>query len=135
MLAEAIAREQAAEPDAARRFGAVGRAYAGFALEHPERFRAMFRHAVQDRTDAVLLAAEARVEAFHQSAMVAALSAATAKRRAHELALASAIAHGLATLLLDGPLAEEVPAADRERFVRDVTRLAGPAFGLGQQQS
>ena len=130
MLADAIARGQAREADAARRFGAVGRAYVAFALANPERFRAMFRHAVQDRADPALRAAEERVAALQRDAMAAALPPAAPEHRAREAALAWAVAHGLATLLVDGPLAGEVAATDREDFIRDVTRLAGPAFGL-----
>jgi AcrR family transcriptional regulator len=130
-LADAIAQAVAAEPDAARRFGAVGRAYVAFAIAHPERFRAMFRHAVQDRADPALRAAEARVAALQHEAMDAALPPAAPERRAQQATLAWSLAHGLAALLVDGPLAEDVPAGDRDRLVRDVMRLSGPAFGLG----
>jgi AcrR family transcriptional regulator len=131
LLAEAILREQASEPPGPARFGAVGRAYVAFALAHPQRFRAMFRHALLDRADPALRAAEARVAAMQHAAMEAGLTPAPPERRAQQAALAWSIAHGLATLLIDGPLAEDVAAGSRETFVRDVTRLAGPAFGLG----
>jgi AcrR family transcriptional regulator len=130
-LGAAIAAAQAAAPpDPAARFGAVGRGYVAFALAEPNRFRVMFRHGLLDRGDAALLAAEARVESMLDAALASVLPPdATAADRRRKAALAWALAHGLAGLLLDGPLAEGQDAAARDALVRDVIAAAGPVFG------
>jgi AcrR family transcriptional regulator len=132
MLAEAILRAQAAAPPhPAARFGAVGLGYCTFALAHPNRFRVMFRHGPLDRADAALRTAEARVAALLDEGMAPLVATDPPAVQTRKGALAWALAHGVSALMVDGPLAETVPEAEREAFVRGVIRLAGPVFGVG----
>lgn len=108
-LSEAL--EGAAGPDPIAALTEGGRAYVRFAIEHPAHFRVMFRpelvrledhpsaHEVADRAYAGLEALVARaVDA----------GALPAERAPGVVTLSWSFVHGLASLLLDGPLAEKV---------------------------
>ncbi len=96
----------AAGSDATRRLLAVGRAYIGFALDHPAHFRLMFRCDRHDPRDPALQQAGAAAA----QALAWALSAALQERGVAENAmqerclLAWSAVHGLATLTLDADL-------------------------------
>lgn len=107
------------------------RAYVGFALAHPGHFRVMFRsdicgirthQATQTEADGAFLAL------LDLSARVGADAA-----PGDALALAVAIwsqAHGLATLLVDGPLADKLPPETAINDMVDaVARIVAPRFG------
>jgi AcrR family transcriptional regulator len=115
--------------EAARRAGATesaleraGRAYVRFALEQPVYFRLMFRPELSGVQRAPAADGQsARAFSVLQSLVDQRLDPRV--RHARREALVSmnwALVHGLATLLLDGPLAH---VEDRERHVDQVLRL------------
>lgn len=113
------------EGTGADKLAAAGRAYVEFACDHPAHFRVMFRQdfvavdqhaAAQASADSCfaqlpLLIQEAVEEGLPPYPNVQAL-----------VVMGWSVAHGLACLLLDGPLAKKLPDADRarERTVHDV---------------
>lgn len=125
MLADRLEAARDAGP-AERALERAGRAYVHFALEEPVFFRLMFRPELSGahgppsgegaRAFAVLQSlVDARVEPRARQA-----------RRDALVSMHWALVHGLATLLLDGPLAH---VADRERHVEQVLRLFTEATG------
>ena len=105
-------------------------AYVGFALDHPGHFRVMFRsdlcemedapelHKVADATFDVLLD-QVRAELGPKASIKDIRARTTAKW---------ALAHGLATLMIEGPLEIKVgPVTNRRAFIRSVARHSGPA--------
>jgi AcrR family transcriptional regulator len=106
----------AAERDPASRLTALGKAYVGFAIDNPAHFKLMFR--------SELVRAERHAEAKACAESVYAVLVATAGDVAEEkygrpdptLVLAAwSLAHGLATLMLEGKLDREF-ATGRERM-------------------
>jgi len=123
----------AAAPDLRRALVQAGSAYVGHAIEHPGLFRIMFRREVCD--PARFPAAMAASERSHGQLLrlVALLHGG-----AQDLSLTStywSLVHGLAGLLLDGPLAEQLPtlAAKRAHMRATLAQFAdlvlGPANG------
>ncbi|MEI7447969.1 MAG: TetR/AcrR family transcriptional regulator, partial [Burkholderiales bacterium] len=110
MLAERLARanDGAANHDARRVLIDAGRAYVGFALEQPGRFRIMFRPELCDpsRYPAAAQAGDrAHAELMRMVTLV---------HGAPDEALATlhwSQVHGLASLLLDGGMADKLPSA------------------------
>jgi AcrR family transcriptional regulator len=125
LLAERLEVASRAGP-AAQRLVQTGRAYVTFALDEPVYFRLMFRPELTDlKRFPAVEAAGARAFGVLQR-----LVDETAGRRAGQAkkdALVSmhwALAHGLATLLLDGPLGAQLATGpERARHVDDVLRL------------
>ena len=109
-----------------QRLERVGNAYVAFALDEPVFFRLMFRPELTDiaRFPA---AGEAGARAFAVLQRLVDEEAGSRVRPPTKEAMVSmhwALVHGLATLLLDGPLGEHFPdAASRERHVAKVLRL------------
>ena len=110
---------------------ASGNAYVEFALRHPGVFRVMFRPDVCDpeRFPEVVQAAE---RARHELARLAKAVMGDSAQVEAEVLIWSGV-HGLASLLLDGPLAGEFSSIeDRIDFARGVVGLAGvPEVGRG----
>lgn len=103
----------------------AGHAYVHFALTHPAHFRVMFRadFVDMDRFPEAVRVADASFESL--PTLVGALRHAGLEPEpsldAH-VALHWSVCHGLACLLLDGPLAKKVPryGEGREAVIRDV---------------
>jgi AcrR family transcriptional regulator len=113
------------EASGAEKLAAAGRAYVEFACEHPAHFRVMFR---QDFVDVERHAsAQASAETCFARLPELVASAIAEGLPPHPnpqslVIMGWAIAHGLACLLLDGPLAKKLPeaAGARDQTVRDV---------------
>jgi AcrR family transcriptional regulator len=110
MLADRLARAN----DGAARLGArralldCGRAYVGFAMEQPGRFRIMFRPELCDPTR-FPAAAQASERAYGELTRMVALA-----HGAPDATLATlhwSMVHGLASLMVDGGLADRMPGA------------------------
>ena len=110
---------------------ASGNVYGEFALRHPGVFRVMFRPDVCDpeRFPEVVEAGE---RARHELARLAKAVMGDGAQLEAEVLIWSGV-HGLASLLLDGPLAGEFSSIeDRIDFARGVVGLAGvPEVGRG----
>ncbi len=132
-LARRLARANDAVGSAGRHQGLLqsGMAYVGYALEHPGVFRTMFRRELCDATrfPAVMAASE---RAYAELLRLVALL----HNGAQGAALVStywSVVHGLAGLMTDGPLAEQLPtlAARRAHMRATLTqfadRMVGPA--------
>ena len=103
-LRDYLSRSPPRQPDYERRIERMGGSYVEFALDHPEQFRLMFRSHVVDLENHVP-ARGAADSAF--GVLVAAVTAGHPERQEHELDAIIAcwsLAHGLATLLLDGKI-------------------------------
>lgn len=102
-------------------------AYVGFALDHRGHFRVMFRPDLCPHDDADVdwpgnQAFDTLVD-FVRTSLGS--DASIEEIRARAAALWS-LAHGLATLLIDGPLEQKLgPVAERQAFIRAVARQSG----------
>ncbi|MFD2263593.1 TetR/AcrR family transcriptional regulator [Lacibacterium aquatile] len=107
-------------PDAADRLTALGEAYVEQAVTDPGAFRIMFRPALLHTEDPRLKQAADRARQVLQGGIEAIPSTkgGDAKTQQIRAILAWSTVHGLASLLLDGPLAREVGAPAKE--------IAGP---------
>lgn len=116
------ARAEGTGPD---KLAATGRAYVEFACDHPAHFRVMFRQ------DFVAIDKHASAEASADSCFaqlpVMIMEAIQEGLPPHPnpqalLVMGWSVAHGLACLLLDGPLLKKIPeaAGAREQTVHDV---------------
>ena len=106
---------------------ASGNAYVEFALRHPGVFRVMFRPDVCD-PERFPEVAEAGERARHELARLAKAVMGDGAQLEAEVLIWSGV-HGLASLLLDGPLAGEFSSIeDRIDFARGVVGLAGIPF-------
>ena len=127
----AVAHEGLGSADLHAVLVASGNAYVEFALRHPGVFRVMFRPDVCDpeRFPEVVQASE---RARHELARLAKAMMGDGAQVEAEVLIWSGV-HGLASLLLDGPLAGEFSSIeDRIDFARGVVGLAGvPEVGRG----
>lgn len=127
----AVAHEGLGDADLHAVLVASGNAYVEFALCHPGVFRVMFRPDVCDpeRFPEVVQAVE---RARHELARLAKAVMGDGSQVEAEVLIWSGV-HGLASLLLDGPLAGEFSSTeDRIDFARGVVGLAGvPEVGRG----
>ncbi len=106
---------------------AMGEAYVGFALAHPERFRLMFGGSVSHEDHPQLLQAALQ---SHQSLVAAFRSRSDLPDPEAAAAAAWSLVHGLALLLLGGHFVRTRGDATAEAFVRRVlgaVRFAGSA--------
>ena len=110
---------------------ASGNVYVEFALRHPGVFRVMFRPDVCD-PERFPEGVEAGERARHELARLAKAVMGDGAQLEAEVLIWSGV-HGLASLLLDGPLAGEFSSIeDRIDFARGVVGLAGvPEVGRG----
>jgi len=127
----AVAHEGLGDVDLHAVLVASGNVYVEFALRHPGVFRVMFRPDVCDpeRFPEVVEAGE---RARHELARLAKAVMGDGAQLEAEVLIWSGV-HGLASLLLDGPLAGEFSSIeDRIDFARGVVGLAGvPEVGGG----
>lgn len=106
------------------RLSAVGEAYLEFACTHPELFRIMFRPELVNLDNCPGAQAEgdrvfSKVRQFIHDAVEAGLPALPSEDAL--VALYWSVGHGLACLILDGPLARKMPDTARDAQIRDVT--------------
>jgi AcrR family transcriptional regulator len=124
-LAERMEDAAKAGP-ASHRLDRVGKAYVAFALEEPVYFRLMFRPELTDlKRFPSAGAAGARALAVLQHLVAERLGPRVGQaKKGAMVSLHWSLVHGLATLLLDGPLGAEFPdAAAREHHIEQVLRL------------
>lgn len=123
-LDRALAEADATHPDPVARIRAQGIAYVLFAVDHPAPFRLAFRPEMGSPFAALADDPEALPDAAgfrHLVRAVSELVADPAERTALAVA-AWSLVHGLASLLVDGPLAALASDRDRvEALARDVT--------------
>jgi AcrR family transcriptional regulator len=130
MLEERIAKARASAKDARQAFERAGRAYVQFALDHPAHFRLMFRPELVDMPRHPEAMDCGALAFAHVPAMVRALvdegMSADPSEQAM-VALSWSAVHGLACLLLDGPMRAMLPsfASSPEDGVRDAMRAMG----------
>jgi len=114
-------------------------AYVVFALDHPAHFRVMFRPDVVDMTRFPEAKCSSVLALSHLRGLVHELRGTSAAAATPEddvwTSLLWSTAHGLACLLLDGPLTMMVPCIDRTAHIREVlhalTALVVPPSGSG----
>ncbi len=121
------ARDKAGTEDLRAVAEASGNAYVEFALTNPGVFRVMFRRDMCDpaRFPEVLAAGERARDELRRFAQIIAGERATPEQ---ETALWAGV-HGLAVLLLDGLMADELPTLeDRLAYARRVNQLSAGAL-------
>ncbi len=127
LRARMAAAGDASKP-AADRLALCGTAYVAFALARPGHFRVMFRPELValELFPETARAADAAFELLEQVVAAAVREGLVAPADAEAAtSYAWSLGHGLASLLLDGPLAQKVPgAARREAHVADVMALS-----------
>ena len=112
----------------AERVAHAGMAYVAFACAHPAHFRIMFRPELVNLhlCPGALAAGEATFRSLRtvvHDCMVAGLGPAESEETF--IALAWSVLHGLACLILDGPLAVKLPTAERDGHARGVMQAMG----------
>jgi AcrR family transcriptional regulator len=123
MLGNAMARAREGEKPAWRAIEDCGRAYVEFACTNPAHFRVMFRPELVDIENCPSAKAEGDraftviVEVMHE-AVRQGLPAVPSEEAL--VTMAWSLAHGLACLILDGPLAMKLPNAAREAHIEGV---------------
>lgn len=125
LLRERFRKAVGADGTGADKLAAAGRAYVEFACDHPAHFRVMFRQdfvTMENHADAQASAEScfALLPLMIQEAIEDGLPAHPNPQAL--VVMAWSVAHGLACLLLDGPLANKLPdaAGAREQTVQDV---------------
>jgi AcrR family transcriptional regulator len=135
-LADRMRAELAASPadpdprrEAVRRLEAIGMGYIGFALDEPGLFRTAFCRADKGFEEAAASMANSPAFQLLGEALdaLAETGLLPAERRPHAELFAWSSTHGLAMLLLDGPLSE-LPGPDRELVI--ARTLQGVLDGL-----
>lgn len=109
-----------------QRLAEAGRTYVAFALEEPVYFTLMFRPELVDlsRFPAAAAAGSRALEVFKTLVGERVGPRASPARREAMLSMHWAVVHGLAALLLDGPLGATYPErAQREKHVQQVLEL------------
>ena len=101
-------------------FHAVGLAYIGFALDKPALFRAMWREETIYAQDPAYVAATRRLAGCVQGGFARTLSDEDPETFSPQEMLAWSSVHGLASLLIDGPLAK---GKDREVLMSAATQM------------
>ncbi len=126
LLAESLEQAASGPGDISQRLERTGRAYVTFALDQPVYFRLMFRPELTDLKRYPDVDAQA-AQAFGVLQRLVSEQAGRRASPARRHALTSlhwSLAHGLATLLLDGNLGDQLGSrAARERHVDEVLRL------------
>jgi AcrR family transcriptional regulator len=126
LLADRLEQASACPGTVAQKLEKVGRAYITFALDQPVYFRLMFRPELTDLKRYPDVDAKA-AQAFGVLQKLVSELAGRRASPARKHALTSmhwSVAHGLATLLLDGNLGDQLGSrVARERHVDDVLRL------------
>ena len=131
LLAAAIedaVRRAGPDASAAQRFGAAGRAYAGFALAHPAHFAVMWQRDLLHRDDPALVAAGDATFALLLGGVREVQAEGGAPGADPEIVayLAWSTVHGLAALWLGGPLQQTGRPFDQ--LAGQVATLLGRAF-------
>jgi AcrR family transcriptional regulator len=131
LLAAAIedsVRRTGPDASAAQRFGAAGRAYAGFALAHPAHFAVMWQRDLLHRDDPALVAAGDATFALLLGGVREVQAEGGAPGADPEIVayLAWSTVHGLAALWLGGPLQQTGRPFDQ--LAGQVATLLGRAF-------
>lgn len=126
ILAQRLENAVDADEPPAERLATLGRVYVEFACDHPALFRVMFRPDFVD-ADRFPTMRDCGARAFDTLpvAVQACIDAGLPPEPSVQslMVLGWSIAHGLACLLLDGPLGLKLPDAvkDRDVLIRDVT--------------
>jgi AcrR family transcriptional regulator len=125
LLRERFVNAVSIEGNGADKLAAAGRAYVEFACDHPAHFRVMFRQdfvAMEKHADA-----QASADSCFAQLPLMIMEAIEEGLPPHPnpqalVVMGWSMAHGLACLLLDGPLAKKIPeaAGAREQTVSDV---------------
>jgi AcrR family transcriptional regulator len=129
LLSERIANAQAPgemrRDNVVKRIAALGEAYVEFACSHPAHFRIMFRPELVN-LDNCPEALDAGTECYgsFQRIVHAAVEAGlpALPSEAALMAFLWSVGHGLACLILDGPLAAKMPDTAREQQIRGVVQ-------------
>jgi AcrR family transcriptional regulator len=121
-------RRAGPDASAAQRFGAAGRAYAGFALAHPAHFAVMWQRDLLHRDDPALVAAGDATFALLLGGVREVQAEGGAPGADPEIVayLAWSTVHGLAALWLGGPLQQTGRPFDQ--LAGQVATLLGRAF-------
>lgn len=125
ILADRLEKTVGLPLPAVDRFVRAGQTYVEFALDHPALFRIMFRPDIvaMDRFPSVKECGDRAFQTVPVLVQACIDEGLPAEPSAEALMiLAWSIPHGLACLLLDGPLPKKIPdiAANRETLTRDV---------------
>ncbi|GAC1326933.1 MAG: TetR/AcrR family transcriptional regulator [Candidatus Dormibacteria bacterium] len=126
-LAEALRTgAEKSDDNALARFQGMGIAYVGFAVAHPAMFRLLFRpELLASASPAGTFAATAAFRVFEQG-LAAAIEEGSVVGSRDDVALAAwCIAHGAATLFVDGPLGAE------GRSAAEIADIVTVVLGLG----
>lgn len=128
-LADAMEQaKQRAHEEGGNAFHAVGMAYVTFALEKPAFFRAMWHKEAIYSQDADYVAAAARLAGYLKEGFARTIADKDADEFSPQELLAWSSVHGLASLFVDGPVADDKVPEQKLRLANAVLRELGPAF-------
>jgi AcrR family transcriptional regulator len=129
-LSDAMAAAEAkARKDGGDAFLAVGLAYITFAVEKPAFFRAMWREEAIYSKDENYLAAANELGAHLKGGFAATIEDEDPTSLSPQELLAWSSVHGLANLLVDGPVAKGETDSQKLKTAADVIQALAPALG------
>jgi AcrR family transcriptional regulator len=127
-LEQALRSDPEQLPPVRDRIVTAGRVYVEFACEHPAHFRVMFRPELVNLEKCPGALSEGdRAFSFLTEVVHDAVKRGLKPDPSEQalVVLAWSVAHGLACLILDGPLAHKLPAAERSTHIYGVTNALG----------
>lgn len=128
----------ATNADVPARIRGATRAYVEFAIRHPAHFRLMFRPELVDLNNCPSAKAEGDQVFQMFTALVAeGVQAGLPPEPSFDalVAVGWSVCHGLACLILDGPLARKMPNAQRDTLVDGVTEIFAAMLRARMEQA
>lgn len=128
MAAAMQAGREAAQKDQDNEFRAVGLAYIRFALTNPAMFQVMWRRELLDETEPAFVAAHKELRSYLASGFHGTIADDDPDTISPQELLAWSGVHGLASLMIDGPLASQGDTQDKLSAAEDMLRAMGSAL-------
>ena len=122
------AAKMRAQIDGTNEFRAVGLAYIEFALDKPAFFRAMWREEAIYSNDKEYVAATNTLSTHLKGGFLDTIRDDAPKSFSPQEQLAWSAVHGLASLLIDGPVAKGKSKAHKMTVAADMIKAMAPAF-------
>jgi AcrR family transcriptional regulator len=124
ILHDRLVKALSVHSDAPSRIRAGARCYVEFAVQHPAYYRLMFRPELVDldKCPGAMEAGDSTFKLFTNAVEESVAQGMPAEPSLDALiALCWSVCHGLATLILDGPLTRKLPHAQHEAIIEGVT--------------
>ena len=116
-------------------FQAVGLAYIEFALDHPAMFQVMWRRELLDEAEPAFTAALGILKGHLASGFHGTLADDDPETISPQEMLAWSSVHGLASLMVDGPVARQETRQEKLRMAESMLNALSPAFAQEEDEA